>query len=56
VHLRLIVQQLAGHAGVGGVFGEHCICMAFTSKIGARVVPWLPLPPARPPLIKRFGQ
>ena len=26
----------------GGVFGEHCICMAFTSKIGARVVPWLP--------------
>ena len=26
----------------GGVFGEHCICMAFTSKIGARVAPWLP--------------
>ena len=24
------------------VFSEHCICMAFTSKIGARVVPWLP--------------
>jgi len=55
VHLRLIVQRLAGHAGVGGI-GEHIICMAFTSKIGARVVPWLPLPPAEPPLIKRFGQ
>ena len=27
--------------GGGGGFGEHCICMAFTSKIGARVVPWL---------------
>ncbi len=40
----------------GGIIGEHCICMAFTSKIGARVVPWLPLPPAGPPLIKRFGQ
>ena len=33
--------------------GEHCICMAFTSKIGARVMTWLPLPPAKPPLIKR---
>ena len=21
--------------GGGGVIGEHCICMAFTSKIGA---------------------
>ena len=26
----------------GGAFGKHCICMAFTGKIGARVVPWLP--------------
>ena len=31
-----------GECRGGGVFGEHCICMAFTSKIGARVVPWLP--------------
>ena len=33
-HLRFTVRQPAGHAGVGGI-GEHCICMAFTSKIGA---------------------
>ena len=55
MHLCLTVRQLAGHAGVGGI-GEHCICMAFTSKIGARVVPWLPLPPVKQPLIKRFEQ
>jgi len=31
---RLTVRQPAGHAGVeGGGIGEHCICMAFTSKI-----------------------
>ena len=31
-----------GECRGGGVFGKHCICMAFTSKIGAQVVPWLP--------------
>ena len=40
----------------GGILVNIAFCMAFTSKIGARVVPWLPLPPARPPLIKRFRQ
>jgi hypothetical protein len=54
-HLRLIMQQLTRHMRVGSI-NKHCICMAFTSKIGARVVPWLPLPPVGPPLIKRFGQ
>jgi len=34
VHVRLTVQQPTGHVGVGGI-GEHCIYMAFTSKIGA---------------------
>ena len=30
--------------------------MAFTGKIGALIVSWLPLPPTKPLLIKRFGQ
>ena len=39
--------------GWGGI-SEHCVYMAFTSKISAWVVPWLPLPPTGPPLIKKI--
>ena len=34
IKARTLPFNHAGHAGVGGI-GEHCICMAFTSKIGA---------------------
>jgi len=43
VRARLFDRAAAcGACRGGGAFGKHCICMAFTSKIGARVVPWLP--------------
>ena len=41
--------------GWGGI-GEHYICMAFTSKIGAWVVSWLPHRPSFRMIWKRFGQ
>jgi hypothetical protein len=33
-----LFDRAAAHSGAGGgagVLGKHCICMAFTSKIGA---------------------
>ena len=58
MHLHLTVRQPAGHAGVGGGGGisKHYIYMAFTSKIGASVVSWLPHRPSFRIIWKRFGQ
>ena len=56
VYTPLFNHIAAYRACRGGEVLVNIAFIAFSSKIGARVVPWLPLPPAGPPLIKRFRQ